>query len=126
MAWNRDQSNMELGQWYGMTVGYVPYLVRLQLLLDYLYPGVNGFLLLLCLLHPTHCQTIVTDFTSFYCDSKIEVTVNTCTCTDMFTVITTKDQSGGILAQVLGGQGFMAVVNKPPRAMPSDSLCLLP
>ena len=75
MAWNRDQSNMELGQWYGMTVGYVPYLVRLQLLPDYLYPGVNGFLLLLCLLHPTHCQTIVTDFTSFYCDSKIEVTV---------------------------------------------------
>ena len=27
MAWNRDLSNMELGQWYGMTVGYVPYLV---------------------------------------------------------------------------------------------------
>jgi len=53
MAWNRDQSNMELGQWYGITVGYVPYLVRLQLLLDYLHLGVNGFLLLLCLLHPT-------------------------------------------------------------------------
>ena len=26
-----------------------------------------------------------------------------------------------------GGQGFMAVVNKPrPRATPSDSVCLLP
>ena len=26
-----------------------------------------------------------------------------------------------------GGQGFLAVVNKPcPRAMPSDSVCLLP
>ena len=30
------------------------------------------------------------------CVNNIEVTVNTCTCTDMFTVITTKDQSGGI------------------------------
>ena len=45
-------SNMELGQWYGMTVGYVPHLVCLQLLLDYLYLGVNGFLLLLRLLYP--------------------------------------------------------------------------
>ena len=28
--------------------------------------------------------------------NNIEVTVNTCTCTDVFTMITTKDQSGGI------------------------------
>ena len=30
------------------------------------------------------------------CVNNIEVTVNTCTCTAVFTVITTKDQSGGI------------------------------
>ena len=60
--------------------------------------------------------------------NNIEVTVNTCTCTDVFTIITTKDQSGGIYNNYSpGGQGFMAVVNKPrPRAMPSDSVCLLP
>ena len=28
--------------------------------------------------------------------NNIEITVNTCTCTDVFTVMTTKDQSGGI------------------------------
>ena len=28
--------------------------------------------------------------------NNIEVTVNTCTCTEVFTVITTTDQSGGI------------------------------
>ena len=28
--------------------------------------------------------------------NNIEVTANTCTCTDVFTVITTKDESGGI------------------------------
>ena len=39
--------------------------------------------------------------------------------TGVFTIITTKDQSGGIYT---GDQRFMAVVNKPrPRAMPSDS-----
>ena len=60
--------------------------------------------------------------------NNIEVTVNTCTCTDVFTIITTKDQSGGIYNNYsTGGQGFMAVVNKPrPRATPSDSVCLLP
>ena len=36
--------------------------------------------------------------------SNIEVTVNTCTCTDVFTIITTKDQSGGILASFPGGR----------------------
>ena len=60
--------------------------------------------------------------------NKIEVTVNTCTCTDVFTIITTKGQSGGIYNNYsTGGQGFMAVVNKPrPRATLSDSVCLLP
>ena len=58
----------------------------------------------------------------------VTVTVNTCTCTDVFTIITTKDQSGGIYnSYSTGGQGFMAVVNKPPPwAMPLDSVCLLP
>ena len=60
--------------------------------------------------------------------NNTEVTVNTCRCTDVFTVITMKDQSGGIYNNYsTGGQGFMAVVNKPRlRAMPSDSVCLLP
>ena len=41
------------------------------------------------------------------------ITVNTCTCIDVFTVITTKDQSGRIYdSYSTGGQGFMAVVNK--------------
>ena len=58
----------------------------------------------------------------------VEVTVNTCTCSDVFTVITTKDQSGGIYNSCsTGGQGFMAVVNKPrPQTMPSEPVCLLP
>ena len=30
------------------------------------------------------------------CENNVEVTVNTCTCTDVFTITTTKDQSGGI------------------------------
>ena len=52
--------------------------------------------------------------------NNIEVTINTCTCKDVFTVITTKDQSGGIYNNYsTGGQGFMALVNKPrPQAMP--------
>ena len=60
--------------------------------------------------------------------NSIEVTVNTCTCIDVFTIITTKDQSGGIYNNFsLGGQRFMVVVNKPrPRPMSSDSVCLLP
>ena len=42
--------------------------------------------------------------------NNIEVTVNTCTCTDVLTVITTKDQSGGIYNNYNpGGQEFMAV-----------------
>ena len=57
--------------------------------------------------------------------NNTEVTVNTCTCTDVFTIIKTKDQSGGIYST--GGQGFMASVNKPrPRATPLDLVSLLP
>ena len=41
--------------------------------------------------------------------NNVEVTVNICTCTDVFTVIT-KDQLGGIYnGYSTGGQGFMAV-----------------
>ena len=60
--------------------------------------------------------------------NNVEVTVNTCTCTGVFTLITTKDQSGGIYnSYSTGGQGFMAVINKPrTSAVPSDSVCLLP
>ena len=55
-----------------------------------------------------HYHTIVHHFTVTV--NNIEVTVNTCTCTDMFTVITTKDQSGGIYnSYSTGGQGFMGV-----------------
>ena len=59
--------------------------------------------------------------------NNVEVAVNTCTCTDVFTIITTKDQSGGIYNNYsTGGQGFMAVVNKPPpQATPLDSVCLV-
>ena len=59
------------------------------------------------------------------CVNNVEVTVNVFTCTDVYTVITTKDQSGGYVIVTSGGQGFMAVVNKPhPQATPSDSVCL--
>ena len=30
------------------------------------------------------------------CVNNIEVTVNTCTCTDVFTVLATRDESGGM------------------------------
>ena len=44
----------------------------------------------------------------------VEVTVNTCTFTDVFTVITTKDQLGGIYnSYSTGGERFMVVVDKP-------------
>ena len=58
-----------------------------------------------------HCQTIVQILHRFTVTvNNIEVTVNTCTCTDVFTIITTKDQSGGIYNNYsTGGQGFMAV-----------------
>ena len=52
--------------------------------------------------------------------NNIEVTVSTCTCKEEFTIITTKDQSGGTYNNYsTGGQRFMALVNKPrPRPMP--------
>ena len=34
--------------------------------------------------------------------NDVEVIVSTCTCTDVFTVITPTDQSGGVTAQVPG------------------------
>ena len=63
----------------------------------------------------------VLHFYTELCVKNVEVTVNTCTCTDVFTIITTKDQSGGIYnSDSTGGQGFMVVVNKPcPWAMHS-------
>ena len=66
-------------------------------------------------------------FYVWLCVNCVEVTVNTCTCTDVFTVntctcidvftiITTNDQSvHGILysSYSTGDQGFKTVVNKP-------------
>ena len=74
-----------------------------------------------------YCHTV---YIHLHTVNNIEVTINTCTCTDVLTVITTKDQSGGIYMYNnygTGGQGFMDVLNKPrPQATPSDSVCLLP
>ena len=57
--------------------------------------------------------------------NNVEVT---CTCTNVFTVITTKDQSGGIqivIAQM--ARDLWLLVNKPhPRDTPSDKVFLLP
>ena len=56
--------------------------------------------------------------------NNVEVTVNTCTCTDVVTIITTKNQSGGIYNNYsTGGQGFMTVSK---QTLSSDSVCLLP
>ena len=44
---------------------------------------------------PLHCYTIV-QLLYMLCVNNIEITVKTYICTDVFTVITTKDQSGGI------------------------------
>ena len=49
----------------------------------------------------------IAQFYAQLCVNNIEVTVNTCTCTDVFTVIT-KAQSGGTYnSYSTGGQGFM-------------------
>ena len=48
------------------------------------------------------------------CVNNIKVTVNTCTCTNVFKVITTKDQSGGIYntcSCTIGGQGLWLQTN---------------
>ena len=73
-------------------------------------------------------STTLSDYSTDFAVTVKEVTVNTYTCTDVFTVIKTRDQSGGIYSNYSpGGQGFMAVVNKPHlQATPSDSICLLP
>ena len=55
-----------------------------------------------------HCHTIVQLLYS--CVNSIDVTVNICTCTDVFTITTTKDPSGGIHnSYSTGRQGFTAV-----------------
>ena len=61
------------------------------------------------------CQTIVWILHHFTVTvNNIEVTVSTCTCTDVFIIITTKNQSGGMYnSYSTGGQGFMAALNKP-------------
>ena len=59
------------------------------------------YLIVYCLLH---CQTIVQ---SLHTVNNVEVTVNTCTCTNVFTVITTKDQSGGITVMLLHSGSFL-------------------
>ena len=61
------------------------------------------------------------------CVNNVEVTVRICTCTDVFTVITTKNQSGERYSSYsTSGQGFMVAVNKPRNwATPSDLVCLL-
>ena len=47
------------------------------------------------------------------CVNIIAFTVNTCRFTNVFTVITTKDESGGIYnSHSTGSQGFTAMVNK--------------
>ena len=49
-----------------------------------------------------HCQTVVQILHHFTVTvNDVEVTVNTCTCTDMFTIITIKDQSDGQVARGL-------------------------
>ena len=53
------------------------------------------------------CEKNFVQYGTQLCVNNIEVTVNTCTCTDVLTVITTRDQSGGIYRT--GGQGFMVV-----------------
>ena len=74
---------------------------------------------------PLHCHTAIV---LTYTQLCVNNTVSTCTRTDAFMVITTKDQSGGMYnSYSTSGQGFMAVVNKPhPPGTPSDSVCLLP
>ena len=65
-----------------------------------------------------HCHDKVQILYTVVC-KKTEFAVNTCTCTDVFTILTSKNQSGGIYI-------YMGLVNKPrPWAMPTDSVCLL-
>ena len=67
--------------------------------------GSNGGVMIKSVLYKFHKQL---------CVNNIKVTVNTCTCTNVFTVITTKDQSGGIYntcSCTIGGQGLWLQTN---------------
>ena len=69
-----------------------------------------------------HCHTLLYSFYILWLYVNfVEVTVNTCTCTDLFTVITTKDQSGGIYdSYSTGGQGFMPAVSEQTMSSSYD------
>ena len=43
-----------------------------------------------------HCHAKVQILYTVVCKKDIEFVVNTCTCTDVFTILTSKNQSGGI------------------------------
>ena len=70
------------------------------------------------------CQTRVQTVTV----NNIEVTVNTCTCTDVFIIITTKNQSGGMYTSYSTGTRWPGIYGciKQTLSTPSDSVCLLP
>ena len=50
--------------------------------------------------------------------NNIEVILNACTCTDVFTLVTTKDQSGGIYNSYSTGGHRLTALNK--QALSSD------
>ena len=53
---------------------------------------------------------IIPYYSTELCVNNVQVAVNTCTCTGVFTVITTKDQPSGIYNSYnTGGQGLWAV-----------------
>ena len=47
-------------------------------------------------LFTTTCYAKVQILYTVVCKKDIEFVVNTCTCTDVFTILTSKNQSGGI------------------------------
>ena len=73
------------------------------------------------------CTTLPYYSTSLFVNT--EVAVNTCTHRDLFTVITTKDQSGGIYEMVTAqvARDLWLIAHKPrPWAAPLGSVCILP
>ena len=64
------------------------------------HSSLSMYFIVYCLLH---CQTIVQ---ILHTVNNVEVTVNTCTCTNVFTVITTKDQLGRITVMLLHSGSF--------------------
>ena len=64
-----------------------------------------------------HCHTTVQFLYIESYVNNVEVTVNTCTCTDVFTIITTKDQSGWMHNSYSPGK-------LRPQATPLDSFGL--